>query len=141
MEKTDDYIKSRLLWRAKQHRLPTSSSFHFSDLDGNIKEYLVANINDASGIPVLFFTKPSKEWTLLCTRQVICNNNQTVFRLALADIATFKPTVLENMKGRIDLKMHSKFEWHEVTVFDKRGNRYVLHAEKGEDLLHCGISC
>lgn len=135
MEKTDDYIRNRLLWKAGKHNLPTSSSFYFSDVAQNIKDYLAIHIDDSSGIPVLFFTKSTKEWTLICTREVICNNNQTIFRLVIADINRFKPTTLESLKGRIDPKAHNKFEWHEVTIFDKQEKRHVLHADKGADLF------
>lgn len=136
MEKTDDFIMSRLLWKAGRYDLPTSSSYYFKDISENIQTYLTTHIDkETSGIPVLFFTKPTKEWTLICTREVICNDNQTIFRLNLADIKSFKPTMFEHMTGRIDPKAHKKAEWHLVTVFDKQDNRYVLHADKGKDLF------
>ncbi len=65
MQKTDEYIEKKLIWKAGQNNLPTKSSFYFRDFSPEIKKHLFAQIDIVtSGIPVLLFTRPTKEWTL-----------------------------------------------------------------------------
>ena len=87
MEKSDDFIANRLLWKAEKYKLPTKSSFYYKDLSPDIQQYLNTYFDrSTSGQPVLFFTKPTKEWTLICSRQVICNNNEKVFKINIRHI-------------------------------------------------------
>jgi hypothetical protein len=97
MRKTDEFIKGRVLWKAGKYNLPNESSFFYEHLPESIKRLLIKHLDkDTSGVPVLFFTKPTLKWTLVCTRQVICNNKNTVFRINFEDIRSFKPTVFAN---------------------------------------------
>ena len=138
MHKTDDFIINRLMWKARKNNLPSSSSFFYNDLAPDVQQYLKIHFDEAmSGQPVLFFTKPTKEWTLVCSRQIVCNDNKQVFKINIQDIEKFKPTVFDNAsKGQvIDLNGNKKSEWHQVTVVDKENNSYILHADKGSDLF------
>ncbi|MEX6690871.1 hypothetical protein QTN47_25405 [Danxiaibacter flavus] len=138
MDKTDEYIIDRLTWKAKRYNLPTSSSFFYNDLSPDVQQYLKIYTDEATcGQPVLFFTKSTNEWTLVCSRQIICNDNKQVFRINIQDIDKFKPTVFNNAStGQvIDIKENRKSEWHQVTVVDKQNNSYILHADKGNDLF------
>ena len=66
MQKTDEFIINRLTWKAEKFKLPTKSAFYFKDLSSDLQEYLSNQIDkETSGTPVLFFTKPTKEWTLV----------------------------------------------------------------------------
>lgn len=138
MTKTDSFIKNRILWKAGKSKLPTESSFYFSDLSPTLQTYLQQYMEpDKSGLPVLFFTKTSKEWTLICTRQVICNNNQKIFSIQLNEIESLQPVHFDKsrpsrMPGFSEAR---KEEWHEVVVDDKTGNSHTLHADKGKDLF------
>lgn len=134
MYKTDDFIKERLLWKARQYELPTEFSFFYKDLPKSIQQNLRISLEETSGEPVLFFTKPTNEWTLVCTRQVICNDNTAIFTINFADIRRFKPTAFANIPDGlpIDVNEHKKSEWDKVTVIDQQNNIYVLHAAKGE---------
>ncbi|WP_028979348.1 hypothetical protein [Sporocytophaga myxococcoides] len=140
MEKTDNFLIKRLLWKADKYKLPTKSSFLFKDLSPYMQQYLISYIQPKySGPPVLFFTKPTNEWTLICTRQVICNDNKSTIAIEISNITSFTPTVLETSSNPTLLSYregnHKKSEWHELTVVDKEDRRYILHADKGPDLF------
>jgi hypothetical protein len=138
MTKTDSFIKSRILWKAGKHKLPTVYSSYFSDLSPALQTYLEQYMEPGkSGIPVLFFTKPSQEWTLLCTRQVICSNNQSVFSIQINEIESFRPAIFDKSRP-FRLMSYSearKEEWHELVVVDKNGDLHTLHANKGKELF------
>jgi len=140
MKKNDDFLINRMVWKAESYHLPTKSSFYFKDLPSDFQQYLKSFINEVnSGPPVLFFTKPTKEWTLICTRQVICYDNKSTIVIEISNITSFTPTVLETTSNPPLLSYregnHKKSEWHELTVIDKRDKRYILHANKGTDLF------
>lgn len=139
MQKTDEYIKSRLIWKANKHSLPTRFSLLFSDLSISVQKHLNDNIHETeSGIPVLFFTKATQEWTLICTRQIVCNDNQKTFRINIADIDKIRAKPLyEYSKGYTnDTKAaKNKSEYHELLIIDKQGNIFIVHAAKGADLF------
>ena len=126
------------MWKAKRFNLPTKSSFFYNDLSPEVHEYLIGFVDKTtSGQPVLFFTKPTNEWTLVCSRQVICSDNEKVFRIDFKDIGKFKPTALEGV-SKIhpdDIKAYKKSEWHQLTVVDRQSKYYILHADKGDDLF------
>ncbi|QEC66225.1 hypothetical protein FRZ67_02470 [Panacibacter ginsenosidivorans] len=137
MQKTDEFIANRLTWKAKKYELPTKFAFFFTDLSPNLQDYLNTQVDkEKSGTPVLFFTKPTKEWTLVCTRQVVCNDNEKIFRLNFSDIRNFRPTAFEKYgNNKISLQDARKTEWHEVTVIDYADNKHIFHADKGSDLI------
>ena len=133
MYKTDEFIANRLLWRAERHQLPTEFSFFVKDLLPSIQEYITSLIdNTISGQPVLLFTKPSNEWTLVCTRQVIFSDNSDIHTLGFADIQKFSPIFINPLNGRL---LKDKAEWDQITVYDKYSNPYILHANKGRALF------
>ncbi|MFB0498039.1 hypothetical protein FHW88_000087 [Mucilaginibacter sp. SG538B] len=91
MKKTDEYMLNRIMWKADKHEICTMLDDHtsfFNDLSEPIKLYLKSNlIAGLSGIPVLFFTKSSNQWTLLCTKQVIGCSGENIFRINFQNIA------------------------------------------------------
>lgn len=139
MQKSDEYIKGRLIWKANKHSLPTRFSLLFSDLSIAIQKHLNDIINETeSGIPVLFFTKATQEWTLICTRQIVCSDNQKTFRINIADIDKIRAKPLyEYSKGdTTDIKAaKNKSEYHELSIIDKQGSIFIIHAAKGADLF------
>ena len=138
MQKTDEFIMNRLIWKAGKFKLPTKSSFYFKDLSIDLQEYLNSQIDkETSGTPVLFFTKPTKEWTLVCTKQVVCNDKKKIFKLNYRNIKSFHPTAFEKYNGsKINLQeAKKKAEWNEVTIIDNQNNKHIFHADKGEELF------
>ena len=139
MQKTDDFIINRLKWKADKFGLPTEFAFYFNDLSLETKNHLVNHIDKVnSGIPVLFFTKPTKEWTLVCTRQVICYDNIKVVSLNLSDIKRILPTAFDvTLIGQpIDIKtVKKKSEWDTIKIIDKKESSNIFYANEGEDLF------
>jgi hypothetical protein len=89
-------------------------------------------------MPVLFFTKPTGEWTLLCTRQVICNDVKSVISLDISEIKRILPTAFDptQLGKKIDIStIKKKSEWDTIQIIDKQDNSYILHADKGGDLF------
>ena len=139
MEKTEEFLINRLIWKAEQYKLPTKFSIFFKDLSSDIQSYLASVIDfSLSGAPVLYFTKPTKEWTLICTHQIISSDNEIVSKINIDNIQKILPTGFEELdtKPRISINnAKQKSEWHKLTITDKQNNSYVLHAYTGADLF------
>jgi hypothetical protein len=139
MQKTDNFIVNRLKWKAGKFGLPTKFAFYFNDLLLETKNNLADQIEkENSGTPVLFFTKPTKEWTLVCTQQVICNDNSKTVSVNISDIRRILPTAFDiTLIGQpIDINtVKKKSEWDTIKVVDKQENFEILYANKGEDLF------
>jgi hypothetical protein len=124
MQKTDEFMLKRIMWKIRKYKISDGFTFFFDDLSNEIKEYLQANIDTSlSGIPVIFFTKPSKEWTLVCTKQIIGYDSQKIIWLNFKDIAEIHG--LHSKKKKLELD--------ELMVFDKQNNKYVFHSNSGYD--------
>lgn len=135
LNKTDEYIYKRLIWKAGPYNLPSDFSFFYNNLPQKIKEYLSGQIIiSPNEIPVLFFTKPSQEWTLLSTRQLFGYNNNHVYSIPLKDIAhlTSRKFGDENAKFTSGLK---KSDLHELVITGRDGQILLFHARKGSDLF------
>lgn len=139
MQKTEEFILNRLLWKARKYNLPQEFSIFFDDLSPNIQIYLNGHRSATeSGIPVLFFTKPTKEWTLVCTKQVLYNDNYHTISINLRDIDKITSTVFDpnlRVQGADIRKMKTKSEWDTIKVTTKQGGLYILHANKGAELF------
>lgn len=133
MEKTDEFVLNRIMWKAGKHGIykrANTYTLFFNELSEPIKAYLKSNINEElSGIPVIFFTKPSNQWTLLCTKQIIGYTGENVFSLSFQDISQISPFFIKNK---------NKLEWDELTVVDRQNNSYIFHTYNGytHNLLH-----
>jgi len=124
MQKTDEFIQNRIKWRAGKYTLSTGYTFFFDELSHEIKQYLMTFLDrNLSGTPVIFFTKPSKEWTLVCTKQVIGYDSQKIFKLNFNDIT--------RIRGFNQKKI--KTDWDELNIFDKQNDQYILHTNNGYD--------
>ncbi|MGG9963826.1 hypothetical protein [Ferruginibacter sp. SUN106] len=139
MQKTEDFILNRLKWKADKFGLPTEFAFYFNDLSSETKNHLVSQIDKAnSGTPVLYFTKPTNEWTLVCSRQVICCDNTKLVSLSISDIKRILPTAFDiTLIGQpIDIKtVKKKSEWDTIKIIDKQDESNIFYANKGEDLF------
>lgn len=139
MQKTEDFIVNRLKWKADKFGLPTEFAFYFNDLSKEIKKHLVSQIDKVNcGTPVLFFTKPTNEWTLVCTRQVICCDNKKLVSLSISKIKQILPTAFDiNLIGQpIDIKtVKKKSEWDTIQIVDKQDGSTIFYANKGKDLI------
>ena len=139
MPKTEEFILNRLLWKAKKYDLPQQFSFFFNNLPIEDQAFLNNQRNIAeSGIPGLYFTKPTKEWTLICTKQVIYYDNNNTTSIYLRDIDKISSTVFDpslRYQGAYIRKMKTKSEWDTVKVITKQENVYILHANNGSELF------
>lgn len=139
MQKSEAFIINRLIWKAGKYNLPGAFSFLFNDLPLGKQEFLNSQLAiEFSGIPVLFFTKPTGEWTLLCTRQVICNDIKSVISLDISEIKQILPTAFDptQIGKRVDIfTLIKKSEWDTLKIIDRQDNSYILHADKGSDLF------
>jgi len=139
MQKTDDFITNRLKWKAEKFGLPTRFAFYYDDLLSDIKNHLAQQIDKENcGTPVLFFTKPTKEWTLVCSQQVICNDNAKIVSLNISDIKQILPTTFDpTLVGKvIDINtLKKKSEWDTIKIIDKKGSSNIFYADKGGDLF------
>lgn len=139
MKKTDEFIESKLIWKAKQYNLPTEFAFYFNELSNDIQASFLAQIDIAtSGKPVLLFTRRTKEWTLICARQVICKDEKGMTNLNFGDIKQIFSTeigpVLKHQS--VDLKsIKPKKEWNEITIIDRSDLSHVFYANSGSDLF------
>ncbi len=138
MKKSDDFIADRLMWKALKHNLPTKFSSYHRDCSPAIQQYLASFLGEEnSGLPVLYFTKPTGEWTLVCTREVICNSNPGIIRVAVDSIQKFYPAAVGELRSgqSVNADEVKKAEWDELIIVDRSGNKYKLHTNKGADFF------
>jgi len=139
MKKTDDYIENKLIWKAKQYKLPTEYAFYFKDISNDVQASFLAQIDaTTSGKPVLLFTSGGKEWTLICTRQVVGKDTKGLQSLNFGDIKQiFSAEIgLTPQYQSIDLKsIKPKSEWSEITVIDRNDLSHAFYANSGSDLF------
>jgi len=139
MKKTDEYIEKKLIWKAKQHKLPTEFAFYFNDLSDHIQASFLAHIDIAnSGKPVLLFTRRTEEWTLICVRQVICRDSKGITKLNFGDIKQiFSSEIGPVIKHQfVDIKsIKPKKDWSEITIIDHSDVSRLAYANSGPDLF------
>ena len=139
LNKSDDYIQNRLIWKARKYSLPLEYSFFYSDLSPEIKKYLSVHINtESAGMPVLFFTRPSKEWSLLCTQELIGFNNYDFYSLPLKEISYITCNIKEQIEVSEDsqkVKQLVKAEWYKLAVKNKNEQVFSFYTYKGPDLF------
>jgi hypothetical protein len=139
VKKTDRHIENKLIWKAKQYDLPTEFAFYFNDLSNHTQSSFLVQIDIAtSGKPVLLFTRRTEEWTLICTRQVICRDKKGITNLNLGDIKQiFSPEVGPGLNWlSVDRKsIKPKSEWSEIAIIDRSDLSHVFYANSGSDLF------
>lgn len=139
MKKTDEYIENKLIWKAKQYKLPTDFAFYFRDLSDDIQSPFFAQIDVAtSGNPVLLFTRRAEEWTLICTRQVIGKDKKGILSLNLGDIKQIFSAEIGPGLNWLSLDRKSikpKSEWSEITIIDRNDLSHAFYANNGSDLF------
>ena len=139
MKKTDEFIEKKLIWKAKQYKLPTEFGFYFADLSKDVQSSFLAEIDVAtSGKPVLLFTTKTEEWTLICTRQVIGKDKKGMAGLPFDDMKQIFSAEVGRMGKRhyADLKRAKpKTEWNEITIIDRNEVSHAFSAENGSDLF------
>lgn len=138
MIKTDEYIFNRVIWKAKKFMLPTNYSFFFNELSTEKQNTLLNQIDrDVCGQPILFFTKPNTKWTLICTKQIVCSDNEKIFAIDLKQIKVLQPTVFKTNNQLKEFKEQNfdKREWDEILLIDRNNREFILQADKGKDLF------
>ncbi len=141
MQKTDDFIFRRIVWKATQYKLPTNDVVFFKDIAIEMQNYLTKQLEfSKSGIPTLFFTNVNtKSWTLVCTRQILFNTDNQINSIDISNIARIRPTFLANFTKNPIMafkeKHTAKGDWYQLTIFDKANNEYIMEANKGGELF------
>lgn len=139
LKKTDDFIRKRIIWKAKKYSLPSKFSVYYDDLSHEVIEYLSQHVDvELTGTPLLYFTKPSKEWTLLCTRQLIGFDHLHVYSVSLNEIERLTSSKIEgNTVGeRLEsVRSIGKTEWDQLAVETKDSRHFLFHANKGADFF------
>lgn len=139
LKKTDEYIKNRLIWKAKQYSLSSEFVIFHDDLSLELATSLSKHINTGlSGIPVLLFTNPDKAWTLLCTRQVIGFDNHHIYSVHFNEIECVISKKLQELSGierPLSMNEIEKDEWTKLLVKTKEGKDFLFHANKGSDFF------
>ncbi|ACU60504.1 hypothetical protein [Chitinophaga pinensis] len=143
-QKTDQFLKERYICKVRQ--FPGLSEFNclFDDLAVEQQAALSSHIDESlMGVPVLFFTKPGGEWTLLCTRQVVGFDGKTYCAVLLSDIEGFYPAELIGLDGKESLRKvreGGKKEFNQLSVRIRNRAPIILHANKGADFHEmCGV--
>ena len=139
MEKNEEYILGRIIWKAKKYQLPSEYAFFFNDLLNDKKDFFLRQINvDASGSPAILFTTPTDAWTLICAKQVLWYKEEKVNAVAFSEIEKMISNALDKLQQRDKLESvtkNPKSEYHELAVYDRMGNKHILNADKGQDLF------
>lgn len=138
--KTDEYISNKLIWSAKRNLLPSEYSFFYNDLPHEQQKHLSAYADpELVGIPVLLFTNPGKEWTLICTKQLVGFDNHNFYSLPFKEVVHVTPSTmvgLTDARQRLEsVKQIGKREWDQLVLTDKNGRNFLFHANKGADFF------
>ena len=75
---------------------------------------------------------------MICSKQIISNNNREITRIELQDILELRPTAFPEVTTErpTDIKNTiQKSEWHELTLLDKHQHKHILHAYTGVDFF------
>ena len=137
MQKTDEYIASRLTWKAKQYSLPTEYSIYFENLTQKKKDHYYEYIMDQNiGIPTLLFIQPnSTKWTIIGTRKIVWGENGQSESLLFSNIKEIKPHSLDS-KEKFEKAVNGslpKMEWNELTLTEINDKVSNVYAFKGSD--------
>ncbi|MCL5247467.1 hypothetical protein M4I21_16725 [Cellulophaga sp. 20_2_10] len=139
MQKTDEYIASRLVWKAEQYKLPTEYSFYFKNITQKKKDYYSEYIiNQNIGIPTLLLTQPnSTKWTIIGTRKIVWGDTRKSESLLFSNIKKINTHSL-NSKEEMEEVFNGalpKMEWNELTLTKKSDEKAIVYALKGSDFF------
>jgi hypothetical protein len=136
MEKTPEFLKNRILWRAKHFKLTPDFTFLFEQLASSQKNAF-SNLAENSGLgkPVIYFTKDINQWTLVCTNGIVSCYNDKSSKICYTDIKSMRPEFLDSIpEGMpIDISKTKKSEWNELIIYDKSDNKHCLATKTGQD--------
>jgi hypothetical protein len=137
MQKTDEYIESRLRWKAEKYNLPSQYSSFFENLSDKRKDHYSELLKELNvGIPTLIFTQPnSNKWTIIGTRKIAWGDDEKLDSLMFEYIKEIRPHSLnsfEKVKQATNNSLTKK-EWNELTLTEKNGNKRNVYAYKGSD--------
>tara|TARA_R110002050_G_C8676994_1_gene492588 strand:+ start:59 stop:523 length:465 start_codon:yes stop_codon:yes gene_type:complete len=139
MKKTDEYILSRLKWKAEQYSLPTKYSFYFENIEDEKKAYFSESLNDQNiGIPTWIFTNPNNnKWTIIGTRKIMWSENGQSESLLFSNIKEIRPHSFDSMEKVNDAINDSlpKTEWNELTLTEKNNKKRTVYANNGSDFF------
>lgn len=119
---------NRISWQVRQYK--DSPYIHFySDLSPVQQELLSTHVTPDAGAPVLHFSHPNGQWTLVCTRQIVGYDKAKLVTIAVDNIQAMMPP------GYMHEPYQPKNELHELTVTDRQGQAHTLFAAPGTDLF------
>jgi len=92
MEKTPEFLKNRILWRANHFKLAPDFTFLFEELPSS-QQNAFSNLAETSGLgkPVIYFTKDINQWTLVCTNGIVSCYNDKSSKIYYTDIKSTTP--------------------------------------------------
>ncbi len=136
MNKTSDFIKSRIQWKAKKFDISPDATFYFADLSADLQENLkqVASIENA-GNPVLYFKNTDTKWTLVCDKAVIGFNNEKIYSIIYGNIQKILPKIMDDVTigQRVDVRQTLKSELNELVVTAIDGTKFTFYTKTGQD--------
>ena len=87
MEKSDDFLKDRIVWRAKQHNCPSKSVQLFESVEESNKKEIqdIIDVNGL-GLPVLYFLGKNGKWTLVSTKGLVFKSEENIDSIKYDDV-------------------------------------------------------
>ncbi|MEM6894613.1 MAG: hypothetical protein AAF554_13055 [Bacteroidota bacterium] len=141
MQKTEEFIKNRIKWRASKHDLPNKSVHLFEDLTADKKAEYLTNFNENDYGKIIFlFTDSKKYWTAIGTKKIIGfdgTNYNSVELNSVKDVDSKnrKEYFEKAEQGETKLKKIKKRNERELLVTEFNGNETIFITKKGSDLF------
>lgn len=119
MNKSDEFIESRIRWRTEKHNLPKTDTYYWESAPTQIRN----SLNFEVGKPVLVSLHDELNFIVLCTQGVIVKNNDVVLSTPYNDINSIQSPSLEK-----------NIEKSEINSFEldlQNGESLTIKTEKG----------
>src|SRR5262245_15892267 len=123
----DDWMESRILFKASQHNLPNRRTRRFQDLALEIQSEIREIAGKAMvGRPVLVFFDSRMRWTLLTTREVIGWDEGRLRAVGINDMASVGSKSQPPDGATAEEIGLRKSSWEYLRVVDRHGAEEVV---------------
>jgi hypothetical protein len=116
----DNWMEARILAKARKHRLPGGRTQRFQDLaperQAEMKEQAGSQLR---GRPVLAFVDSSSRWTLLTTREVICQDTGGLRAVKIGELASVANASEPPAGATLEEVGRWKGSWEYLRVVDR----------------------
>eukprot|EP00237_Pycnococcus_provasolii_P002636 CAMPEP_0119206522 /NCGR_PEP_ID=MMETSP1316-20130426/40430_1 /TAXON_ID=41880 /ORGANISM="Pycnococcus provasolii, Strain RCC2336" /LENGTH=157 /DNA_ID=CAMNT_0007202923 /DNA_START=1085 /DNA_END=1555 /DNA_ORIENTATION=+ len=140
MEKSDEFIKGRIIWKAEQYNCPSETVLLFEDISENHQAKGLSSIDTSQvGTPVLLFNGENGTWTLICTKGFVFESNGIVNSIEFSEIRNHAigddpfDKLLKNTSKRT--KKFDKREQHKILIENRDDEILEINAKKGSDIF------